>query len=488
MLNNTITKYKSAFDVIDTIEVSPTATAADVNKVISFMPVSETVTETVEVKGLYVTINMPVIQCIKGCNVRDAASTSGTRLGRLVKGDVVEIKDRSSGTTGWYHIYEYRLGSTAEEAEGNELGRQAKHGYVSASTTYTTKTVMPVETLIKWKAINQESSITIRKYPGISSKSLGTLAAGVEVYILDDCETYDGAVEGGSIYQWYHIYIPSKDWVGYFITQNIGDTLTAVEGDTIDVLVPDKTLDLTKTSLGLNKVNRLEALQQGWNVITSSDNLQDFTGGPEFLDVAMTYYSNRNKYLTYSWTNVMTNSGTKAWDEVTTAGADSPDGLYRHIDCSGLVGLAIRGIPFAEVYADQSTYENKSLAPRTSTYSWATEFPRTAAEQCEYCDENCWCLDEKDWRLSSTELDFSKLNVGDLIFYGGKDNGRYLGVYHVAIYYGLNSKNLPCVLEATSSSYVASHTDGITKAVTVITFVKKNQTDRICRIARPQLG
>ena len=29
-----------------------------------------------------------------------------------------------------------------------------------------------------------------------------------------------------------------------------------------------------------------------------------------------------------------------------------------------------------------------------------------------------------------------ELKPGDLIFYGGKDNGRYLGVYHVAIYVG----------------------------------------------------
>ena len=28
------------------------------------------------------------------------------------------------------------------------------------------------------------------------------------------------------------------------------------------------------------------------------------------------------------------------------------------------------------------------------------------------------------------------LKPGDLIFYGGSDNGRYMGIYHVAIYVG----------------------------------------------------
>ena len=28
------------------------------------------------------------------------------------------------------------------------------------------------------------------------------------------------------------------------------------------------------------------------------------------------------------------------------------------------------------------------------------------------------------------------LRPGDLIFYGGASNGRYLGIYHVSMYYG----------------------------------------------------
>ena len=38
--------------------------------------------------------------------------------------------------------------------------------------------------------------------------------------------------------------------------------------------------------------------------------------------------------------------------------------------------------------------------------------------------------------VSSTTTDGDPMQPGDLIFYGGHDNGRYLGIYHVAIYVG----------------------------------------------------
>ena len=40
------------------------------------------------------------------------------------------------------------------------------------------------------------------------------------------------------------------------------------------------------------------------------------------------------------------------------------------------------------------------------------------------------------------------LQPGDLVFYGGEANGRYMGIYHVAIYVG----NGMCV-EALNTSY-----------------------------------
>jgi len=49
----------------------------------------------------------------------------------------------------------------------------------------------------------------------------------------------------------------------------------------------------------------------------------------------------------------------------------------------------------------------------------------TAAEECRHCVDTGYTL----------EGDFT-LQPGDVIFYGGSSNGRYMGVYHVAIYLG----------------------------------------------------
>ena len=46
--------------------------------------------------------------------------------------------------------------------------------------------------------------------------------------------------------------------------------------------------------------------------------------------------------------------------------------------------------------------------------------------------EECRAMDNGGYTLTG---DFT-LKPGDLIFYGGSDNGRYKGVYHVAIYLG----------------------------------------------------
>lgn len=38
--------------------------------------------------------------------------------------------------------------------------------------------------------------------------------------------------------------------------------------------------------------------------------------------------------------------------------------------------------------------------------------------------------------IANQAVDVSQLRPGDLIFYGGRNNGRYLGIYHVSMYYG----------------------------------------------------
>lgn len=56
--------------------------------------------------------------------------------------------------------------------------------------------------------------------------------------------------------------------------------------------------------------------------------------------------------------------------------------------------------------------------------SYGTGYPPSAAEGARM-------LESRDKKLSVTDL-----KPGDLIYYGGRPNGRYMGIYHVAIYAG----------------------------------------------------
>ena len=56
--------------------------------------------------------------------------------------------------------------------------------------------------------------------------------------------------------------------------------------------------------------------------------------------------------------------------------------------------------------------------------SYGGAYPPTAAEEARLLERNGRSLDSFD------------MQPGDLVFYGGEGNGRYLGIYHVAIYVG----------------------------------------------------
>ena len=59
------------------------------------------------------------------------------------------------------------------------------------------------------------------------------------------------------------------------------------------------------------------------------------------------------------------------------------------------------------------------------SYSWAP----TAANMAKH-------MENTGKVLSYGAIDVSQMRPGDLIFYGGSDNGRFLGIYHVEMYYG----------------------------------------------------
>lgn len=76
-----------------------------------------------------------------------------------------------------------------------------------------------------------------------------------------------------------------------------------------------------------------------------------------------------------------------------------------------------------------SAYDCSSLAyyawdDAGTDISYGTRYPPTAAEGARM-------LNEKGKTLDTTDLE-----PGDLVYYGGSSNGRYMGIYHVAIYIG----------------------------------------------------
>ena len=105
-------------------------------------------------------------------------------------------------------------------------------------------------------------------------------------------------------------------------------------------------------------------------------------------------------------------------------------------------GLSKVGYPYSqENRASGSAYDCSSLA----YYAWSAAevdvsfgsgYPPSAAEMARMLNENGNALSTMD------------LKPGDLVFYGGSGNGRYMGIYHVAIYIG----NGMCV-EALNTTY-----------------------------------
>ena len=120
------------------------------------------------------------------------------------------------------------------------------------------------------------------------------------------------------------------------------------------------------------------------------------------------------------------------------------------------------GYPYSQDYRTSGkAYDCSSLA----YYSWesagvdisyGTNYPPTAAEGARML--------EADGKKLST----SDLKPGDLIYYGGEANGRYMGIYHVAIYVGDGM-----AVEALSTKYGVVY--------------QKLRTKNACMICRPKM-
>ena len=122
----------------------------------------------------------------------------------------------------------------------------------------------------------------------------------------------------------------------------------------------------------------------------------------------------------------------------------SDDEIDKIVKDSGAKGKAKKTIKFAlsrvgypysqDLRTSGTYYDCSSLA----YYSWRSagvdisfggNYPPTAAAEASM-------LKNHGTQVSGSSLNVADMKPGDLIFYGGSDNGRYLGIYHVAIYIG----------------------------------------------------
>ena len=120
------------------------------------------------------------------------------------------------------------------------------------------------------------------------------------------------------------------------------------------------------------------------------------------------------------------------------------------------------GYPYSQDYRTSGkAYDCSSLA----YYSWenagvdisyGTNYPPTAAEGARMLEAH------------GKKLSTSDLKPGDLIYYGGEANGRYMGIYHVAIYVGDGK-----AVEALSTKYGVVY--------------QKLRTKNACMICRPNM-
>lgn len=187
-------------------------------------------------------------------------------------------------------------------------------------------------------------------------------------------------------------------------------------------------------------------------------NYKNFKGMQDVVKIAETYYVKKDKFK-YNTKTVL--SFDNPADNIASW---KTDGLY-HIDCSTLIGLIFRGLTYAKSpYAVKTTKVKKS-----SAYSWAFNFPRTAADQAKFCVDNGWVLPQID------TVNFSNVEAGDLIFWDrdNKENGRYMNCSHVAMCIGKDSDGDTICIESTTV------TGGMRKIK-----IKSNTADKFLFVAR----
>ena len=119
---------------------------------------------------------------------------------------------------------------------------------------------------------------------------------------------------------------------------------------------------------------------------------------------------------------------------------------------------------------DKSPYgKTTSKLKKDPNYAWAFTFPRTAAEQAQYCVTQGWVMGGID------VTNWSNVEAGDLLFWDrdGQENGRYMSISHVAMVYGFDEEGDALSIEVTNKT-----------PCIVIKKIKQNTDDKLLFVAR----
>jgi hypothetical protein len=190
----------------------------------------------------------------------------------------------------------------------------------------------------------------------------------------------------------------------------------------------------------------------------SYKDFSDFVGKSDIVKLAKTYYDNKEKFkynapTALNYTNPQANIS--KW---------KVDGLF-NIDGSTFVKLLCMGLSY-----DKSPYgKTTSKLKKDPNYAWAFTFPRTAAEQAQYCVTQGWVMGGID------VTNWSNVEAGDLLFWDrdGQENGRYMSISHVAMVYGFDEEGDALSIEVTNKT-----------PCIVIKKIKQNTDDKLLFVAR----
>ena len=241
-----------------------------------------------------------------------------------------------------------------------------------------------------------------------------------------------------------------------------------------------------------------------------SSGLKDFPYANELVEIAMTYWRNADKEYasgkswsqgtTYRSSNTPLSASCEAEMDVTNSFWVTKGGRhYKAIDCSTLVGMALRGYTYENgPYANKSQF-NAFRTNRNQTnpsVNWAFTVPRTAADIGKYCYHNNWIVPLNS--IGNSSNNFAGLKKGDLIFWAKKNTDgtyrepdRFMKISHVAIVYGNSNtyNNRLSVIESTSTTTkVHTLSNGSTVNCGVrIKDIANNKPNEIVLVARIQL-